>query len=328
MSSVLITGAAGFIGSHLARALLARGERVIGVDNLNRFYDPRLKEKRLAWITEPGKGSFDFHRLELTDVDAIARLVETGEVDRLVHLGAQAGVRWSLEAPFVYTESNVTGHLSLLEAARRARGRIRHLVYASSSSVYGSRMNGPFRETDPVDRPTSLYAATKIADELMSGLYSRLFDLPVTGLRLFSVYGPWGRPDMAYWLFTEAILEGRPIELFNEGRMERDFTYIDDIVGGIIAVLDTPAAAGEHRLYNVGNSRPEPLMKMVTTLERLLDTEAVKVMKPMQSVDVPSTYADISAMQRDFNWAPATDLETGLARFVGWWHDYARVSEA
>ena len=328
MSSVLVTGAAGFVGSHLARALLSRGERVIGVDNLSPFYDPALKERRLAWIAALGKGSFDFHRLDLTDAAAIAHLVGTGEVDRVVHLGAQAGVRWSLEAPFAYTESNVTGHLSLLEAVRRAKGHVRHVVYASSSSVYGSRTNGPFHESDRVDQPTSLYAATKIADELMSGLYSRLFDLPVTGLRLFSVYGPWGRPDMAYWLFTKAIVERRPIELFNEGRMERDFTYIDDIVAGITAVLDMPAAAGEHRLYNLGNSRPEPLMKLVATLERLLDTEAIKVLKPMQSVDVPSTYADISAIQRDFNWAPATDLETGLARFVEWWHDYARVSDA
>jgi UDP-glucuronate 4-epimerase len=244
------------------------------------------------------------------------------DIDRVAHLGAQAGVRWSLEAPFAYTASNVTGHLSILEGVRRSEGRIRHTVYASTSSVYGSRTDGAFREGDRTDHPASLYAATKLAGELMSRTYSDLYRLSLTGLRFFTVYGPWGRPDMATWLFTDAMLAGRPIRLFNEGRMRRDFTFIGDIVAGIVAALDHPPAEPAHRVYNIGNSHPEQLLDMVGILEELLGVPARRELLPMQPGDVPATFADVSAMRRDFGWAPMTDLRTGLARFVEWWRLY------
>jgi UDP-glucuronate 4-epimerase len=324
MGRILVTGAAGFIGAHLCRDLLARGESVIGLDNLNPYYDPRLKEARLAAMTgSAAPGAFTFHRLDLADSDSVLALMAANpDIDRVAHLGAQAGVRWSLEAPFAYTAANVTGHLSILEGVRRSEGRIRHTVYASTSSVYGSRSSGAFHETDRVDRPASLYAATKLAGELMSGVYTSLYKLPLTGLRFFTVYGPWGRPDMAYWLFTDAMLKGQPIKLFNEGRMRRDFTFVDDIVTGIIAALDHPPADGGHRLYNIGNSQPEELLDMVAMLEELLGVPAERVLMPMQPGDVPATFADVSAMKRDFGWQPTTDLRTGLSRFVSWWRGY------
>ena len=324
MGSVLVTGAAGFIGAHVCQALLARGERVIGIDNINGYYDPALKRARLAALTDGAPAhSFAFEKLDLADHEALLALVlARPDIDRVVHLAAQAGVRWSLEAPFAYTTANVTGHLSVLEAIRHAGGRIRQMVYASTSSVYGARTDGPFRETDRVDHPASLYAATKIAGEVMSRVYSDLYGLPLTGLRFFTVYGPWGRPDMAYWLFTDAMLKGRPIALFNEGRMMRDFTYVDDVVQGVLAVLDNPPADGGHRLYNIGNSRPEPLLDMVALLEELLGVTAIRELKPMQPGDVPATIADVSAMERDFGWKPTTALRTGLTRFVGWWRSY------
>ncbi|WP_191084889.1 NAD-dependent epimerase/dehydratase family protein [Roseococcus microcysteis] len=324
MGRILVTGAAGFIGAHLCQALLARGEAVLGLDNFNAYYDPSLKQARLAALTGQAPADrFRMARLDLADHEAVLALLrENPDIDRVAHLGAQAGVRWSLEAPFAYTAANVTGHLSVLEAVRRAEGRIRHVVYASTSSVYGSRTDGAFRETDRVDRPASLYAATKLADEAMSSAYADLFGLSLTGLRFFTVYGPWGRPDMAYWLFTEAMLAGRPIQLFNEGRMLRDFTYVDDIVQGVMAALDNPAPGGGHRLYNIGNNRPEQLLDLVAILEELLGVRAQRVLKPMQPGDVPATYADISAMRRDFGWAPTTDLRTGLTRFVTWWRAY------
>jgi len=324
MGAVLVTGAAGFIGAHLCQALLARGERVIGLDNLNPYYDPALKQARLAALTGDARpGAFSFHKLDLADHDSVLGLMRAEKgIDRIAHLGAQAGVRWSLEQPFAYTSANVTGQLSILEGVRRAEGRVRHLVYASTSSVYGSRTDGAFRETDRTDQPASLYAATKLAGELMGKVYAGLYGLPMTALRFFTVYGPWGRPDMAYWLFTKAMLEGRPIRLFNEGRMRRDFTFVDDIVSGILAVLDSPAAHGEHRIYNIGNSRPEELLDMVALLEELLGVPAKRELLPMQPGDVPATYADVSAMQRDFGWAPSTDLRTGLTRFVAWWRNH------
>lgn len=322
--ALLVTGAAGFIGAHLCRALLARGERVIGLDNLNAYYDPALKAARLAALTgDAAPGRFAFHRLDLTDREGIAALFDAEPaLDRVVHLGAQAGVRWSLEAPFAYTDANVTGHLAVLEAVRRAGGRVRHCLYASTSSVYGAREDGPFRETDPTARPASLYAATKIAGEAMSRAYAALYGLSLTGLRFFTVYGPWGRPDMAYWLFTEAMLKGEPIRLFNEGRMRRDFTYVDDIVAGVMAALDRPPPSGTHRLYNIGNSRPEALLDLVAILEELLGVPARRELLPMQPGDVPATFADISAMERDFGWRPTTDLRTGLGRFVAWWRGH------
>jgi UDP-glucuronate 4-epimerase len=324
MGAVLVTGAAGFIGAHVCRALLARGERVVGLDNLNPYYDPALKQARLAALTgDAAPGAFDFHRLDLSDHESVTALMraEAG-LDRVVHLGAQAGVRWSLEQPFAYTSANVTGQLAILEGVRRSEGRIGHLVYASTSSVYGSRTDGAFRETDRTDHPASLYAATKLAGELMGKCYAELYRLPLTGLRFFTVYGPWGRPDMAYWLFTRAMLDGRPIRLFNEGRMRRDFTFVDDVVSGILAVLDKPAAAGEHRTYNIGNSHPEELLDMVALLEELLGVTAKRDLLPMQPGDVPATYANVSAMRRDVGWAPTTDLRTGLTRFVAWWRGH------
>jgi UDP-glucuronate 4-epimerase len=324
MGSVLVTGAAGFIGAHVCRALLARGERVVGLDNLNPYYDPALKQARLAALTgDAAPGAFAFHRLDLADHDSVMTLMRAErELDRVVHLGAQAGVRWSLEQPFAYTSANVTGQLAILEGVRRSEGRIGHLVYASTSSVYGSRTDGAFRETDRTDHPASLYAATKLAGELMGKCYAELYRLPLTGLRFFTVYGPWGRPDMAYWLFTRAMLDGRPIRLFNEGRMRRDFTFVDDVVSGILAVLDRPAAPGEHRTYNIGNSHPEELLDMVALLEELLGVAAKRELLPMQPGDVPATYADVSAMRRDVGWAPTTDLRTGLTRFVAWWRGH------
>ncbi len=322
MGRILVTGAAGFIGAHLCQALLARGEDVVGLDNLNPYYDPKLKEARLAALTS--KGSFEFHKLDLSDTDGVMALVAARpEIDRVVHLGAQAGVRWSLEAPFAYTAANVTGHLAILEAVRRSEGRIRHLLYASTSSVYGSRESTePFRETDRAERPASLYAATKLAGEMMSKSYTDLYGIPQTGLRFFTVYGPWGRPDMAYWLFTDAMLARRPIRLFNEGRMMRDFTFVDDIVAGIMAALDHAPPPRTHRTYNIGNSRPEPLLGLVETLEELLGVKAERVLMPMQPGDVPGTFADVSAMERDFGWRPTTDLRTGLGHFVRWWRAY------
>lgn len=324
MGEVLVTGAAGFIGAHLCQALLARGETVLGLDNFNTYYDPALKEARLSALTRSAPvGAFRLARIDLADHEAVLALMRAHPgVDRVVHLGAQAGVRWSLQAPFAYTAANVTGHLAVLEAVRQSEGRIGHMVYASTSSVYGRRTDGAFRETDRVDRPASLYAATKLADEAMSSAYADLFGMALTGLRFFTVYGPWGRPDMAYWLFTQAMLEGSPIQLFNEGRMLRDFTYVDDIVRGVVAALDHPAPGGSHRLYNIGNNRPEKLLDLVAILEELLGVEARRVLKPMQPGDVPTTFADISAIREDLGWEPTTDLRTGLTRFVEWWRGH------
>jgi UDP-glucuronate 4-epimerase len=322
MGQVLVTGAAGFIGAHVCQALLRRGEAVIGLDNLNPYYDPALKRARLAALTGDAPG-FTFRLVDLSDQEAVLALFKANPgIDRVVHLGAQAGVRWSLEAPFAYTAANVTGQLAILEGIRRSEGRIGHAVYASTSSVYGSRTDGPFRETDRVDDPVSLYAATKLAGELMAKTYAQLYALKLTGLRFFTVYGPWGRPDMAYWLFCEAMLAGRPIKLFNEGRMKRDFTFVDDIVAGVIAALDHPPPAPAHRLYNIGNSNPEDLLDMVAMLEELLGVAAKRELLPMQPGDVPATYADVSAMRRDFGWQPTTELRTGLTRFVGWWRGH------
>ncbi|WP_338664930.1 NAD-dependent epimerase/dehydratase family protein [Pararoseomonas sp. SCSIO 73927] len=324
MGQVLVTGAAGFIGAHVCQALLARGEQVIGVDNFNPYYDPALKEARLAALTGNTRpGAFTLHRLDIAETDDLLALFAANPgIDRVAHLGAQAGVRWSLEAPFAYTSTNVTGHLGVLEGIRRSEGRVGHAVYASTSSVYGRRTDGAFRETDRTDTPASLYAATKKAGEVMSSTYADLYNLRLTGLRFFTVYGPWGRPDMAYWLFTDAILKGRPIRLFNEGRMQRDFTYIDDIVAGILAALDNPSVEAGHRLYNIGNSQPEPLLDMVSILEELIGMPARRELLPMQPGDVPTTFADISAIQDDFGWEPTTDLHTGLSHFVRWWKAY------
>ena len=322
--SILVTGAAGFIGFHVARKLLDRGERVIGVDNLNDYYDVSLKEARLATLLE--QGDFIFAKLDVTDRGGIFDLVAAHpDLQDVIHLAAQAGVRYSLQDPYCYIEANVMGTLVMLEAARRIRD-LRGVVYASSSSVYGANTKQPFSIDDRVDHPVSLYGATKRSCELIGECYSRLYGLPTTGLRFFTVYGPWGRPDMAAYLFTRAILAGEPIQVFNEGRMARDFTYIDDIVAGVVAAADRPAASGEHRIYNLGNHRPERLLDFIGVLERLLGRTATKRLLPMQPGDVPASYADIETARRDLGFEPRATIETGLAAFVEWYKQYHGVS--
>lgn len=318
---VLVTGVAGFIGHATAQRLLARDEQVIGIDNLNSYYDPALKTARLSGLEErPG---FRFIRGDIADADSIASLVRQQGVRRIVHLAAQAGVRYSLDAPFAYERSNLAGHLSILEACRHAPG-FEHLVYASSSSVYGDRpLTGTgFREDDPVDQPASLYAATKRAGELISQSYAGLYGFPQTGLRFFTVYGPWGRPDMAYFGFTRKILRGEPIEVYGEGRMARDFTYIDDIVDGILGALDHPPPRGNNRILNIGNSHPVGLMTMIELLEAALGRSAHKIMQPMQPGDVTATYADVSRLHRLTGYTPKVRLAEGLERFVDWYRDF------
>jgi UDP-glucuronate 4-epimerase len=315
---ILVTGSAGFIGFHLARYLLDRGERVIGIDNLNSYYDVALKRARLAQL-EPRNG-YSFNALDVTDEVGLAALFDRHpDIDAIIHLAAQAGVRYSLSNPLSYVESNVKGQVVLLEAARKLKG-LKSLVYASSSSVYGTNEKQPFSTDDRVDHPASLYAATKRAGELITDTYTRLYGLPCTGLRFFTVYGPWGRPDMAYYLFTDAILAGRPIKVFNNGEMRRDFTYIDDILPAIAAAA-RPAPAG-HRLYNLGNNRPESLLDFIATLEAALGREAVKEMAPMQPGDVTTTYADIDPARRDLRFDPKTPIKEGLGRFVEWHREF------
>lgn len=321
---VLVTGAAGFIGHATAHRLLDRGETVVGIDILNDYYDVSLKEARLA--TLEGREGFTFHRLDIADPEAVSALVRDRGVKRIVHLAAQAGVRHSLEKPFTYERSNLAGHLSLLEASRHAEG-FEHLVYASSSSVYGDRpmAGGGFSEDERVDRPASLYAATKAACELMSASYSSLYAIPQTGLRFFTVYGPWGRPDMAYFSFTQKILRGEPIEVYGEGRMARDFTYIDDIVDGVIGALDVVPPGKEHRVLNIGDNRPVGLMDMIAALETALGRPAGKIMRPMQPGDVTATHADISRLQALTGYHPQVMLEDGLKRFAAWFREYYKI---
>jgi UDP-glucuronate 4-epimerase len=321
---VLVTGAAGFIGYHVARRLAERGETVVGIDNLNDYYDVELKRRRLEELA--AFANFEFRRVELADPDGLPTALAGKRVGRVIHLAAQANVRYALENPRAYVASNVAGHLNVLEFCRHADG-LEKLVYASSSSVYGTANEAPFREDDVTDRPSSLYAATKKADEMMSGVYSGLFGLPQIGLRFFSVYGPWGRPDMAYWLFAEAILAGRPIKAFAEGHMQRDFTYIDDAVTGVLAAADAPAAEGSHRIYNLGNSRPVAVIDMIAILERLLGRKATVELLPAQPGEAPFTCADVSAIHADLGFAPDTPLEEGLARFVDWFRWYRREAE-
>jgi UDP-glucuronate 4-epimerase len=330
---VLVTGAAGFIGAAVAEALLRRGDLVVGIDNLHPYYAVALKQARVDRLARAGGGRFAFTCVDFAEAPALEQALADQPFDRIVHLGAQAGVRYSIDNPHVYARSNLVGHLNVLELARN-RG-VDHLVYASSSSVYGGNTKLPFSVEDRVDHPLSLYAATKKADELISETYAHLFRLPQTGLRFFTVYGPWGRPDMMMWLFTEAILEGRPIEVFNHGDMWRDFTYIDDIVAGVIACLDNPPpddgamkAGGSvkpHRLYNIGNSRSEHLMRVIEILEAECGRRAEKLMLPMQPGDVRQTYADIDAISRDVGYAPATCIDEGVPRFVRWYREYHGV---
>ena len=318
--TVVVTGAAGFIGMHVAQRLLQRGETVVGVDDFNAYYDVTLKELRAGRLaTYPG---FRMVRADIADAEAMAELVRASGAKRVVHLAAQAGVRYSIENPFAYQRSNLQGHLSILEACRH--NSVEHLVYASSSSVYGDRplAGQGFREDDPTVSPVSLYAATKRSCELISQSYASLYGFPQSGLRFFTVYGPMGRPDMAYFSFTEKIMAGQPIEVFGEGRMARDFTFIDDIVDGVVGVLDRPPARGGNEIYNIGDSSPVGLMEMIATLETALGREAVKVMRPMQAGDVTATWADVSRLTTLTGYAPRVALAEGLARFVTWWRDW------
>jgi UDP-glucuronate 4-epimerase len=314
---ILVTGAAGFIGFHVSRALLERGERVIGVDNLNAYYDPELKRRRLALLREDER--FDFEQLDLCDFDGLSRLFERTHPARVCHLAAQAGVRHSIEHPFVYQKSNNEGFLNMMELARRHA--IENFVYASSSSVYGGSTTLPFSESDPVDHPISLYAATKRSNELVAHCYSHLYGIPSSGLRFFTVYGPWGRPDMALFIFTKAILEGCQIDVYNHGNMRRNFTYIDDIVRGVLLTLDTPKP---YELYNIGNSRAENLLDFIAAIERAVGRTARKQFLPLQPGDVPETVADISKI-RSLGYEPSTDIEQGVDAFVAWYREYFGV---
>ena len=326
--AIIVTGAAGFIGYHLSERLLARGEQVIGVDNVNDYYSVELKRRRLAELSR--HHGFDLVEVDFADNQALLRALDGRDFDRIVHLGAQAGVRYSIENPHAYVHSNLVGHLNMLELARHRRSS--HMVYASSSSVYGGNDILPFRVEDRVDHPLSLYAATKKADELISETYAHLYRLPLTGLRFFTVYGPWGRPDMAMWLFAKAIFAGEPINVFGEGDMRRDFTYVDDIVSGVVACLDNPppddgsekagGSRSPHRLYNIGNHRSEELGRMIELLEEACGRKAERRLLPMQPGDVRDTYADISAIERDLGYAPTTRIDEGIPRFVDWYRWY------
>jgi UDP-glucuronate 4-epimerase len=328
---ILVTGAAGFIGAAVSEWLLARGDCVIGIDSCNDYYPVALKRDRIARVCAAQGGSrFDFREVDFAHADELPSALAGYEFDRIVHLGAQPGVRYSLENPQAYAQSNLIGHLNILELARARE--VPHLVYASSSSVYGGNPKVPFSIEDPVDHPFSLYAATKKADELMSETYAHLYRLPQTGLRFFTVYGPWGRPDMMPWIFSAKILRGEPIPVFNHGEMERDFTFIDDIAAGVIAALDRiPAddgmaksggSRGPHAIYNLGNSRPEPLLKVISIIEEACGRRAILDMRPMQPGDVPRTFADISETERDLGWQPTTPVEIGFPQFVSWFKDY------
>jgi len=333
MSKILVTGAAGFIGFHLSRRLLARGDEVIGLDNLNDYYDVRLKHDRLKQLE--GQPGFRFVKASLEDREAMARLFSEERFDKVVNLAAQAGVRYSLENPHAYIDSNIVGFMNILEGCRH--NSVQHLVYASSSSVYGANTRMPFSVHHNVDHPVSLYAATKKANELMAHTYASLYSIPTTGLRFFTVYGPWGRPDMALFLFTKAILEGKPIDVFNHGKMQRDFTYIDDIVEGVVRVTDhVPTADSSwrgdqpdpgtsytpYRIYNIGNNSPVELMRFIEVLEGCLGKKAEKNLLPIQPGDVPATYADVDDLMRDVGFKPATTIEEGIRRFVEWYRGY------
>lgn len=336
---VLVTGAAGFIGSHVSMYLLERGDEVVGLDNLNDYYDPTLKEARLERIKAlPSADKFRFVKMSVEDRASMETLFADEKFDKVVHLAAQAGVRYSIENPHAYIDSNIVGFMNILEGCRH--NKIKHLVYASSSSVYGANENMPFAVEDNVDHPMSLYAASKKANELMAHTYSNLYNLPTTGLRFFTVYGPWGRPDMALFLFTKAILEDKPIQVFNHGKHRRDFTYIDDIVEGIIHTLDTTAAidpnwSGEKpnpgsskvpwKVYNIGAQTPVELLTYIETLENALGKKAEKELLPLQPGDVPDTYADVEALVNDTGYRPSTTIETGINNFVEWYKDYYKV---
>jgi len=334
--NILVTGAAGFIGYHLSSRLLKDGHAVVGVDNVNNYYDIRLKEERLKRLQE--NPQFSFERVDIAEHEALSRVFGEKNIRRVVNLAAQAGVRYSLQNPYAYTRANIDGFISVLECCRHAK--VEHLVYASSSSVYGSHTKVPFSTHDNVDHPISLYAATKKANELMAHSYAHLFRIPCTGLRFFTVYGPWGRPDMALFSFTKAILAGQSIDVFNNGKMQRDFTYVDDIVEGISRLLDKPPAPDEnwspsapdpatsfapYKVYNIGNNQPVELLHFIEVLEKALGRKAEKRLLPMQDGDVPATYADVDDLMRDVGFRPATPIKEGIRRFVEWYRAYYKV---
>jgi len=334
--NILVTGAAGFIGSFTAHQLLDRGDRVVGLDNMNDYYDPTLKQARLARLQ--ARGDFTFAQLDLCDVDGMKSMFAKNKFDRVIHLAAQAGVRYSIENPMAYTQSNLVGMTNILEGCRHSE--VAHLVYASTSSVYGLNTTQPFSPHHTADHPMTFYAATKRANELMAHSYSHIFRMPTTGLRFFTVYGPWGRPDMALFLFTKAILAGEPIRLFNHGKHTRDFTYVEDIARGVIAASDRIATADPNfnaskpdvasssapwRLYNIGCSRPVQLLRYIEVLEQCLGKKAKTEMLPLQLGDVPDTFADTSDLARDMNYQPATTIDTGVANFVRWYRDYYKA---
>lgn len=334
MTAILVTGVAGFIGMSVAEHLLARGDAVVGIDNLNDYYDVSLKRDRIAHLADRSKERFHFLEQDFADIAALDKALEPHAFDSIVHLGAQPGVRYSITHPHAYAQSNIVGHLNMLEVARHAK--VRHMVYASSSSVYGNSDRQPLNVDDRVDYPISLYAATKKADELMSESYAHLYRTPLTGLRFFTVYGPWGRPDMAVWDFTRKIFAGEPIDIFNNGEMKRDFTFIDDIVAGVVACLDNPppddgaikagGSVSPHRLYNIGNNRPEKLMHLVELIEEACGRKAEYRFLPMQAGDVRETYADIDAIHRELGYSPTTSIDIGIPRFVSWHRDYTRMA--
>ena len=325
---VLLTGVAGFIGSHVANYLLERGDEVVGIDNLNDYYEVSLKKDRLQRLEttcqNSSESNFTFLKVDISDSDALSRVFKKYPFDTVCHLAAQAGVRYSLENPSTYIQSNIVGFANMLECCKTHN--IKHLVYASSSSVYGLNKKIPFSVEDNVDRPISLYAATKKSNELMAYTYSHLFDLAVTGLRFFTVYGPWGRPDMAYFMFTKAIINNQPIKVYNQGEMERDFTYIDDIVEGIIRVIDKGRISNEKtppfKLYNIGNNKPVNLLQFIKTIEDRIGKKAIKQFEPIQAGDVTTTYADVESLINDFDYAPKTSVEQGIKHFVDWYFSY------
>ncbi|AOY75609.1 NAD-dependent epimerase [Clostridium formicaceticum] len=335
-NKILVTGSSGFIGFHLSVLLLNKGYRVIGIDNLNDYYDVSLKESRLKILEK--KDNFIFHKIDLKDKEQVNKLFQQYKFDYVINLAAQAGVRYSIENPYAYVDSNLTGFMNVLEACRNYP--VKHLLYASSSSVYGGNKVAPFSTNHNVDHPVSLYAATKKSNELMAHTYSHLYDIPTTGLRFFTVYGPWGRPDMAYFSFTKDILSGKPIKVFNHGKMERDFTYIDDIVEGVYKLIDKPPVPNKdwdeskddlstsfapYKIYNIGNNNPVQLMRFINALEAALGKEVEKIYMDMQPGDVLRTYADVSDLERDINFKPSTSIEDGLYKFVEWYKEYYKV---
>ena len=323
--TILITGIAGFIGSHLARNLLTRGDKILGIDNISDYYDVNLKYDRLNILKK--YKNFIFEKVDISNYTDLEKIIKKHKVSKICHLAAQAGVRYSLEAPMEYIKSNIVGHLNMLEICRNYE--IKNIVYASSSSVYGGNTKVPFSVSDRVDSPVSLYAATKRSDELMSYTYNHLYGINTIGLRFFTVYGPWGRPDMATWIFTKKIINDEPIEVFNNGNMERDFTYIDDIINGTISILDSckdDSNESFSKVYNIGNNKPENLLNFITLIEENLGKKAIKIMKPLQKGDVANTYADIKDTQADYNFTPKTKLVEGIPRFIEWFKSYHNLN--